>query len=68
MAELTDDLIGQLAKAIPGDVMEKLAVTPLGISNVALKNIKSDQKTTYSVSCEILRSWSYKNPNKQIEV
>ena len=69
MAELTEPLIGELAAAISVDVMEKIALGRFNISYAALRNIKSNERgNAQAVSREILRTWSYKNPDNQLKV
>ena len=69
MAELTEAMIVQLATAISVDVMEKIALGRFNISYAALRNIKSNERgNAQAVSREILRTWSYKNPDNQLKV
>ena len=68
MAELTEPLIAELSVAISVDVMEKIALGRLNISYAVLKNIKRDESNAQAVSREILRTWSYKNPDNQLKV
>ena len=67
MGELTEELIVDLAHEIDVAEMETLALRQFGVSSAVLKNLKR-KSSAEEINREILRSWSYNNPDNQVPV
>ena len=67
MGDLTEQLIVDLAQEIDVADMETLALRQFGFSDAVLKNLKR-KSSAEEINREILRSWSYKNPDDKVPV
>ena len=66
--QLTRKQIVRLASAISANNMESIAEGYMDISDETIKNIRRDTSSSEAFNRDILRQWTYKNPNDQIKV
>ena len=67
--QLTRRQIVRLASAISADAMESIAEGYMNLSSETLKNLRREnQGKAEAFSREIIRNWTYKNPDDQVKV
>ena len=67
--QLTPKQIVRLAATIAADDMESIAFGYMDIGDGTIKNLQYDHKgQAQSFNREIIKHWSYKNPDDQIQV
>ena len=67
--QLTRRQIVRLASAISADNMESIAEGYLDVSNETLKNLwRENQGKAEAFNRDIIRYWSHKNPENQVQV
>ena len=65
---LTPRQIVRLASAISTDNMESIAEGYLDISPETIKNIRCDSSNSEAFNRHVIRHWTYKNPEDQVQV
>ena len=67
-SQLTRRQIVRLASAISADNMESVAEGYLDIDHETIKNIRRDASNSEAFNRDIIRYWSNKNPDNQVQV
>ena len=65
---LTRKQIVRLAAAISADNMESIAEGYLDISDETIKNIRRDASNSEAFNRDVIKHWTYKNPDCQVMV
>ena len=66
--QLTNPQIASLGSAIAADSMASIAISYMGIDNETMKNIDRDTRNAEAFNREILKQWTYRNPDNQVQV
>ena len=66
--QLTRKQIVRLAPSISADNMESIAEGYMDIDPETIKNIRRDASNSEAFNRDVIRYWSYKNPENQVKV